>query len=77
MMIVCWPLTFLQQGQICTLMHLYGENVEKALSQNVLKTKGWNLQCIFKVIKPFSFLVTIKILSPKGYLHLPLGYIHV
>ena len=32
------PLTFLRQGQICVPMHLYGENVEKSFSQNVLKT---------------------------------------
>ena len=31
------PLTFLQQGQICVPMDLYGENVEKSFSQNVLK----------------------------------------
>ena len=30
MMILGWPLTFLQQGQI---YHLYGENVEKSFSQ--------------------------------------------
>ena len=33
-------LTFdhLRQGQICIPMHLYGKNVEKSFSQNVLKT---------------------------------------
>ena len=30
----------LWQGQICALIHLYEENVEKSLSQNVLKTNG-------------------------------------
>ena len=38
--------TILQQGQICVSIHLYGENVEKSISQNVLKTNGWNLQCM-------------------------------
>ena len=32
-------------------MHLYGENVEMSFSQNVLKTKGWNLQCMIKLLK--------------------------
>ena len=27
-------------GQICVPIHLYGENVEKSFSQNVLKTYG-------------------------------------
>ena len=44
MMVVGWPLTFLQQGQICALIHLYVENVKKSFSQNVLKTISWNLQ---------------------------------
>ena len=48
MMILDWPLTFLRQGQICIPMHLYGENVEKSFSQNVLKTNGWNLQWVIK-----------------------------
>ena len=39
MMIIGWPFTFLQQGQICIPIHLYGENVEKSFSQKVLKTK--------------------------------------
>ena len=33
-------LTFLQQGQICTPIHLYGENDEKSFFQNVLKMNG-------------------------------------
>ena len=37
------PLTFLHQGQICIPILLYGENVEKSFSQNVLKANGWNL----------------------------------
>ena len=49
------PLTFLWQGQICIPMHLYGENVEKSFSQNILKTNGWNLQCVIKVVKYFSY----------------------
>ena len=49
MMIVGWPLIFLWQGQICISMHLYGENVEKSFSYNVLKTNDWNLQCVIKV----------------------------
>ena len=40
MVTVSAPLTFLWQGQIYVPMHLYGENVEKSFSQNVLKTNG-------------------------------------
>ena len=32
------------------LKHLYGENVEKSFSQNVLKTNGLNLQYMFEVV---------------------------
>ena len=35
--------------------HIYGENVEKSFSQNILKTNGWNLQCMMKVVKCFSY----------------------
>ena len=52
MMIVRGPLTFLRSN-----LHpyaLYGENVEKSSSKNVLKTNGWNLQCVIKVVKHFS-----------------------
>ena len=55
MMTVSGLLTFLRQGQICAPMHLYWENVEKSFSQNVLKTNGWNLQCVIKVVKHFSY----------------------
>ena len=41
-------MTFLQQ--ICALTHLYGENVEKSFSHNLLKTNSWNLQCMIKVV---------------------------
>ena len=50
-----WPLTFLLKGQICIPMHLFGENVDKSFSQNVLKTNGWNLQLVIKVVKHFSY----------------------
>ena len=36
-------------------MHLYEENVEKSFSQNVLKTNGWNLQWVIKVVRYFSY----------------------
>ena len=36
-------------------MHLYGENVEKLFSQNVLKANSWNLQSVIKVVKHFSY----------------------
>ena len=31
---------FLWQDQICVPMHLYGENIEKSVSQDILKTVG-------------------------------------
>ena len=37
-------------------MHLYRETVEKSFSQNVLKTNGWNLQWVIKVVKHFSYI---------------------
>ena len=54
MLTIGWPLTFLRHGQIYAPIHLYGENVEKSYSQNVLKTYGWKVQCMIKVIKLFS-----------------------
>ena len=36
-------------------MHLYGENVEKLFSQNVLKMHGLNLQCMIIEVKLFSY----------------------
>ena len=49
-------------------MHLYGENIENSVSQNVLKTNGWNLQCMIKVVTTFSYN---KNFVPEGYLPLP------
>ena len=46
-------------------------NIEKSVSQNVLKTIGRNLQCMIKVANPFS---KNKNFVPRGYLPLPLGY---
>ena len=48
-------LTFdlLWQGQICIPVHLYGENVEKSVSQNVLKT--WLKLTYDKEVKGFSY----------------------
>ena len=74
MMTLGWHLTFLRQDQICVPMHLSGENVEKSFSQNVLKTNGWNLQWVIKVEEHLSIA---KILSPGGYLSLPLDNIHL
>ena len=56
MMILGWPLFFLRQGQICISIQCF----EKSFSQSVLKTNGWNLQYIIKVIK---LLVTVNMLS--------------
>ena len=50
MMVVGWLLTFLLQGQIFALIHLYGENGEKSFSKYALKTNGWNLQYMIKEV---------------------------
>ena len=55
-------------------MHLYVENIENSISQIVLKTKGWNLQCMIKVANPYSYNQNF---VSQGYLPMPLGYIHV
>ena len=52
-------------------MHLYEENVEKSFSQNELKTNGWNLHCMIKVVKRYNQI------SSDGYLPLPRCYIHI
>ena len=48
-----WHLTFLRHSQSCVSMHLYGENIENSVSQNVFKADGWNLQCMIKVANTF------------------------
>ena len=48
-------LTYLRQGQICVSMQLYGENIAKSFSHNVLKTNSWNLQCLIKVANPLRY----------------------
>ena len=53
-------------------IHLFGENVEKLFSQNVLKSNGKILKCMIKEVKLFSYHQNF-----GGYLPLPLGYIHV
>ena len=53
-MILEWHLTFLWQGQICIPILLYGENVGKSFSKNVLNT-GWNIQGMIKVVQLFSY----------------------
>ena len=55
MMILGLHLTFLLQGQICILIHLYEANVEKSFSQTVLKANGWSLQCMIKEVKHISY----------------------
>ena len=54
-MVVGWPLTFLWQGQICAPIYFYGENIEKSFFQWIIKTNGWSLQSMIKVVKLFSF----------------------
>ena len=72
MLVLGRPLTFLRQGQICAPYISMGK-VLKSIFSKCIKTNGGNLQCIIKVVKCFSY----KLLSPWGYLPLPLGFIHV
>ena len=39
MMTLGLDLTFLRRGQICIPMHLYGENIENSVSENVKTNK--------------------------------------
>ena len=59
------------ESQKRVLMHLYEENIEKSFSHDVLKTNGWNLQCMINVANPLSYNQNF---VPRGYLPLPLGY---
>ena len=72
MMVVGWPLTFLRQSKICAPIHLYGDDIEKSFSQWIVKTLGWNIECMIKLVKLLSYCQNF-----WGYLPLPLGYIHV
>ena len=54
-------------------MHVYGENIENSVSQNVLKTNDWNLQYMIKVANPCSYNQKF---VPGSYLPLPMGSIH-
>ena len=72
-------MTFLRQGQICVPIHLYGENVEKSFSQNILKANGGDLQCMIKVVIVFSYtqnFVTwgLSALAPGQYTCIKLCY---
>ena len=58
-------MTFSWQCQIFVPMHLYGKNIEKLFSENLLKTNGLNLQCMITVV---NLLRASKVLSPGGYL---------
>ena len=44
-------MTFLWQGQIFVTIQIF----EISLSQHVLKTYGWNLQCMIQIVNIFSF----------------------
>ena len=64
----------LREGQICAPIHLYGKTVEKSFSQWIIKTNGWNLQRVIKVVKLlFSYCQKFGVMC----LSLPLGYIDV
>ena len=63
----------LRQSSLCICM---GKILKIQSLINVLKTNGWNLQCMIKVATTFSYNQNF---IPGGYLPLPLplGYIHV
>ena len=55
MMIVGWALAFLGNVKFAPPYICMGENVEQSFSQNVLKTNGWNLQCMVEVFKLLNY----------------------
>ena len=50
-------------------MHLYEENNENSVSENVFKTNDNNLQYMIKVTNPFSYNQDF---VPRDYVPLPL-----
>ena len=61
---------------ICVSIHLYEENIENSVSQDVLKTSGWNLQCMIRVPNIFGLVIT-NILSPRVFCPCPWAiYMH-
>ena len=63
-----WPWPILQQGQIWSLMLLYGEKLLESHLMEETYSKWPEWQKVY---------VKIKILTPGGCLPLPRGYIHV
>ena len=49
-------------------------NVEKSFSKNVVKTNGWNLQFMIKVVK---LVIYSQNFIPCGYLPLPQGFFEI
>ena len=64
MMTLGWPWPILWQGQIWSLMLLYGKNYRKSFNGRNSKWPEWH-----------EVYVYIKILTPGGYLPLPRGYV--
>ena len=63
-----WPWPILRQGQIWSLMLLYGEKLLESHLMEETYNKWPEWQKVY---------VYIKILTPRGCLTLPRGYIHV
>ena len=63
MMTLDWPWPILQQGQIWSLMLLYGKKVKQWIFQKLLSSMIWNLQ---QWPKWQAVSIDIKMLSPGG-----------
>ena len=51
MMILGWPFFFMARSYLCPVTKFW----KKLFSHNMLKTDGWTLQCMIKVVKDFSY----------------------
>ena len=74
MMTLGWPWPILRQGQIWSLMLLYGKKVKQWIFQKLLSSMIWNWQ---QMTEETRNSVDIKTLSPVGLMLLPWVYIHV
>ena len=66
MMTLSWPWPTLQQGQIWSLMLLYGKKVKQWIFQKLLKSMIWNKQQMTEVTRSYCWHQN---LSPGGYIY--------
>ena len=54
---------FKARSNLCALTFV-SRNVEKSFSQWIIKPNGWNLQCMIKVVKLFSYCQNFGVICP-------------